>query len=199
MSRALRAMVIVLFVASCSGGGGPGPNPKAPKNLDDACSILGQRPSFLPAFKKAERKYGVPVAVLMSMIYQESKFISDARTPVQYKLGVIPVGRQSSAYGYAQVLDATWNEYKAKQGRRWAKRHNINDAVDFMGWYMTQTTQELGIPINDTRNQYLAYHDGRTGYRRGTYRSKSWLVKIANDLGDRAVMYHLQLERCRKL
>lgn len=197
MSSSLRALIVVALLAGCSSSG-PG-NPDAPKSLDDACSILDQRRNFLPAFKTAERNYGVPVAVLMSMIYQESKFKATARTPNQYKLGVIPVGRQSSAYGFSQALDATWEEYQQQKGGRGARRDNIRDATDFMGWYMTQTKDELGISMADTRRQYLAYHDGRTGYRRGTYRSKPWLMRIANELQDRAVMYHIQLQRCGKI
>ncbi|MGB0798313.1 MAG: transglycosylase SLT domain-containing protein [Planktomarina sp.] len=196
MSSSFRALVLIAVLAGCSG---PGGNPNAPNALDDACGILDERRSFLPALKRAERNYGVPVAVLMSMIYQESKFKATARTPNQYKLGVIPVGRQSSAYGFSQALDGTWKEYQQVTGRWRARRDNIKDATDFMGWYMTQTKDELGIPMSDTRNQYLAYHDGRGGYRRGTYRSKPWLLRIANDLADRAVMYHIQLQRCGKI
>ena len=197
MSNSLRALVLVALVAGC--GSGPGGNPKAPNYLDNACAILDQRPNFLPAFKRTQNRYGVPVAVLMAMIWQESKFKAEARTPTQYTLGIIPVGRQSSAFGYSQALDGTWAEYKRLTGKPRAKRNNINDAAEFMGWYMLQSNKELGLAMNDTRNQYLAYHDGRTGFRRGTYRKKGWLVKIANDLQDRAIMYHLQLQRCGKL
>ena len=64
---------------------------------------------------------------------------------------------------------------------------------------MQQTVEEVGIPINDTRNQYLAYHDGRTGYKRGTWRSKSWLIRIADEVAARAVVYDTQLRRCNKI
>ncbi len=197
MSNTLRALFIVALVAGC--GAKQGGNPKAPNALDDACGILDERKNFLPAFRKTQDRYGVPIAVLMSMIWQESKFKAEARTPNQYKLGVIPVGRQSSAYGYAQALDATWEEYKDLTGRSRAKRNNIFDAAEFMGWYMAQSNKELGLAMNDTRNQYLAYHDGRNGFRRGTYRKKAWLVNIANGLQDRAIMYHIQLEDCGKI
>ncbi|MGB0798587.1 MAG: transglycosylase SLT domain-containing protein [Planktomarina sp.] len=197
MSKVFHALAIVALVAGC--GSRPSGNPNAPKFLDDACGILDERRNFLPAFRKTQDRYGVPVAVIMSMIWQESKFKAEARTPNQYKLGVIPVGRQSSAYGYAQALDATWEEYQKLTGNRRAKRDNINDAAEFMGWYMQQSNKELGLAMNDTRNQYLAYHDGRSGFRRGTYKSKPWLVTIANKLEDRAIMYHLQLEKCGKL
>lgn len=192
MSRLFHLFLLCLLVASCGVRG----STTAPRQLDDACAILDQRPSFLPAFKAAERKYQVPVAVLMAMIYQESKFISNARTPMKYALGVIPMGRQSSAFGYSQALDGTWDEYRDRAGRWGARRDNIRDATDFMGWYMSLTQEELGIPMNDTRRQYLAYHEGRTGYARGSFRAKRWLRDVAAKLEDRAIMYHIQLERC---
>ena len=195
MSRVLRAMVIVLLAASCGGGGGG--SGTSPRNLDNACSILEQRPGYFRAFRAAERRWGVPVHVQMATIYQESKFDSDARTPFQYRLGVIPVGRQSSAYGYSQALDGTWKEYLAEDGRRSARRDNINDATDFMGWYMKKSNEELGIPMTDARRHYLAYHEGRTGYRRGSYNAKSWLLRVSSNVGERSVMYQRQLKGCR--
>ncbi len=196
MSSFFRAMIVMLALGSC-GGGGSGYG-TAPRNLDDACSIVSQRPEYLRAFKQVERKYGVPVPSLMAIIYQESKFISDNRTPHQYALGVIPVGRQSSAFGYSQALDGTWEEYQDQVGGRRARRDDIYAATDFMGWYMAQTVEETGVPIYDTRNQYLAYHDGRTGFNRGTWKSKSWLVRISGEVEARAVLYDTQLRSCGK-
>ncbi len=191
MSKRLLALVFVVVVASCSGG-----NNSAPRNLDNACSILDQRPSFLRAMKRTERKWGVPVHVQMAVIHQESKFIANARTPVQYTLGVIPMGRQSSAYGYAQALDGTWDDYRKATGRIGARRNDIGDATDFMGWYFNNATSRLGLSKSDARNQYLAYHDGITGYSRGSYRSKGWLVNVANRVQSRANTYRSQLARC---
>ncbi|MBN8188384.1 MAG: lytic transglycosylase [Rhodobacteraceae bacterium] len=193
MSRWLRAMVVVLLAASC-GGGGSG---RSPDNLDDACAILTQRPNYIRAFKAAERKWGVPVHVQMATIYQESKFKSDARTPFRYSLGVIPNGRQSSAFGYSQALDGTWDEYLASTGKRRARRDDIRDATDFMGWYMAGTRDGLGISLRDARNQYLAYHEGRSGFKRGSHNSKAWLVRVADEVGNRAIVYEVQLAGCR--
>ena len=195
MSRFFRALVIIVLVASCGGGGYDTP----PRNLDDACSILKQRPQFIKAFKATKRKWGVPINVQMAILYQESKFDSDARTPYKYVLGVLPMGRQSSAYGYAQALDGTWDQYRKETGSRGARRDNIRDASDFMGWYMNETRERNGVSLSDARNQYLAYHDGHTGFARGTYKSKSWLMRIAQEVEDRAVMYQFQLEKCARL
>ena len=193
MSRPLRALVLMLFVSACGSA-----NYSAPRNLDNACSIVSERPAYLKAMKRAERRWGVPVAVQMATIYQESKFIGNARTPVQYTLGVIPMGRQSSAYGYSQALDGTWEEYQQLEGGRGARRDDIDDATDFMGWYFLETQRELGISVADARNQYLAYHEGRTGYRRGSYNKKGWLLKVSNDVASRAVLYDAQLRSCGK-
>ncbi|MCK0140280.1 transglycosylase SLT domain-containing protein [Aliiroseovarius sp. F47248L] len=192
MSRLLRAALILVFLASCGG------DSQAPRNLDNACSIIKQRPKIYRAMKRTERKWKVPVPVQMAMIYQESKFIRDARTPMKYALGVLPMGRQSSAYGYAQVLDATWKEYQRDEGGRGARRTDIKDATDFMGWYMNETRAKTGIPLTDARNQYLAYHEGRSGYLRGSHNSKSWLLRIASEVQARAILYQHQLASCRR-
>ncbi|ALG91560.1 MULTISPECIES: transglycosylase SLT domain-containing protein [Actibacterium] len=191
MSRLLRVAVLALL-AGCGGG-----YDSPPRNLDDACSIVSQRPKYLRAMNRTERRWGVPVHVQMATIYQESKFDGDARTPVSYALGIIPMGRQSSAYGYAQALDGTWDEYRHATGNRRARRDRIDDATDFMGWYMNKTRTRNGISLSDARNQYLAYHEGHTGYARGSYRSKSWLIRVADEVASRATTYRVQLARCR--
>jgi len=191
MSRPLSALILVLLLASC-GGGYKAP----PRNLDNACSILAQRPKYKRAFRATERKWGVPVHVQMAVIHQESRFRSDARTPFRYALGVIPMGRASSAYGYSQALDGTWDDYKDATGQRRAKRDRMRDAADFMGWYMTRSYERNGIPLTDARNQYLAYHEGHTGYSRGTHRSKSWLLRVASQVEQRAETYRAQLRSC---
>ena len=194
MYRMIRLGAVLVILSACGGGGTVG---EAPRFLDDACAILRERPSYLSAFRATERKWGVPVHVQMATIHQESKFVPDARTPLRFSLGVIPVGRQSSAFGYSQALDGTWKEYKQQEGRPRARRDRIRDATDFMGWYMSLSRRELGIPLSDARNQYLAYHDGRSGYRRGTWRNKAWLVRVSNNVAVRAKMYQAQLPYCR--
>jgi hypothetical protein len=193
MSRTLRASILLLLLASCGGG-----NFSAPRNLDDACAILRQRPTYLKALKATERRWGIPVHVQMATIYQESKFIGNARTPHNYALGVIPMGRQSSAYGYSQALDATWEEYQDDTRSGGARRDRIGDATDFMGWYMNDSTEKLGIGKWDAESQYLAYHEGRTGFAQQTYLGKPWLVEVAAAVGARSEMYQSQLTYCRR-
>ncbi|MGA0541990.1 lytic transglycosylase [Neotabrizicola sp. VNH66] len=192
MSRFLRAALLLLMLASCGGGG----KYAAPRQLDDACAIVRERPHYLRAMKTTERKWGVPIWVQMAVIHQESKFIGNAQTPHRFALGVIPMGRQSTAYGYSQALNGTWEEYQDAQGRRSARRDRIEDATDFMGWYFEETQKRLGIPKTDAENQYLAYHEGRSGFANKSYLGKPWLVEVAAKVGRRAEMYRTQLAGC---
>ena len=191
MSRVLLVM-LVLVLASCGGG-----DKSPPRNLDNACSIVDQRPKYLRAMRKTERRWGVPVHVQMAVIHQESKFDGDARTPLRFALGVIPMGRQSSAFGYSQALDGTWDEYRRASGNRRAKRDDFADASDFMGWYMNKTREKNGVSLGDARNQYLAYHEGQSGFARGSHRHKAWLLRVADRVADRSELYRQQLYRCR--
>ncbi|MGB5863847.1 MAG: lytic transglycosylase [Sulfitobacter sp.] len=192
MKKPLRAMIIVLLLASCGGS-----STTPPRDLDNACTILKERPDYLKAYRATERKWGVPIHVQMATIHQESKFVGDARTPFRYVAGVIPMGRQSSAFGYGQALDGTWDEYLVAERRFGARRDRISDATDFMGWYKNISLKRNGIPLADARNQYLAYHEGHTGFSRGSYNSKPWLVGVAGKVESRAALYQRQIAACR--
>lgn len=192
MGKVLRLGVLLLLV-SCGG------NYSAPRNLENACDILDERPKYHDAMVRAEQRWGVPIHVQMATIYQESKFIGNARTPHRFALGIIPMGRQSSAYGYSQALDGTWDEYREATRQRGARRNQIDDAADFMGWYMDQSEKKLGISKWDAENQYLAYHEGRAGYQRGSHLEKAWLLRVASEVGQRAQLYQNQLIVCGKL
>ena len=189
--RTFIAFSTLLFLSACGSAVQP-----PPSNILDACVIKAERPKWFNAMVSAKAKWGVPVSVQMATIYQESKFKGDARTPLSYKLGVIPMGRNSSAFGYAQAIDSTWKWYLRDTGNRGARRDNFADSVDFMGWYMDQSTQKLGISKTSARKQYLAYHDGHTGYRRGTYHRKRWLLRISKEVQKRTKVYAKQLATC---
>lgn len=193
MSRLLRLGILLLLV-SCGGG-----NNSAPRDLDNACSILDQRPKYHAAMKRAERAWGVPVHVQMATIYQESKFIGNAKTPHRFALGIIPMGRQSSAYGYSQALDGTWEDYVKSTRNYGARRNKITDATDFIGWYMDQSEKKLGLSKWDATSQYLAYHEGHGGFSRGSHKGKAWLLRVAAEVGARAELYQRQLIACDKL
>ena len=195
MSRLILSLLVLGVLAAC---GNRSQQFSAPRNLENACELERERPAYFAAMRATERRWGTPLPVQMAIIHAESRFIGDARTPVRWTLGVIPMGRQSSALGYSQALDGTWEEYVAEAGNRRASRTNIRDATDFVGWYTNKTRERNGIPLTDARNQYLAYHDGHAGFRRGSYNSKPWLIGVADRVASRAAMYDRQLRACRR-
>ena len=112
-------------------------------------------------------------------------------------LGFIPGSRPSTAFGYAQVTNPTWDWYKSKTGNKNASRANFNDITDFIGWYTTQSENIVGISKNDYYNQYLAYHEGWGGYKSGSYKKKKFLSGVAAKVKRQADTYNVQLKKCQ--
>ena len=180
----------VVLLASCTTA--------PPQNIDNVCSIYDEYYDWYLAADDVYERWRIPHHVTMAFIHQESKFIDDARPPWQWFLWIIPTGRASSAYGYAQALDGTWYEYQ-KQTENWgADRDDFEDAVDFIGWYNHKTLIRNKVNPHDAYSLYLAYHEGQGGFERGTYRNKPWLLKVANKVKKRSDMYRTQLQNCQK-
>lgn len=151
------------------------------------------------AAKRAERAYGIPVPVLMATLRRESGFQRNARPPRSKLLGVIPWSRPSTAYGFSQAVDGTWNQYRQETGRSLARRNSFADAVDFVGWYHARTARTMGIARNDTYNLYLAYYLGWSGYDRGEGRSNKAVQGYAREAAAMARRYEAQLAACGRL
>lgn len=194
MSMVFRILVVLLLVAACGNR-----QFSAPQSLEDACALSRERPAYFAAMRASHRRWGVSVPIQMAIIHAESRFIGDARTPRRWAAGVIPMGRQSSAFGYSQALDRTWEEYQQDQNRPRARRDNIRDATDFIGWYSNLSNRRNGIALNDPRNLYLAYHEGHTGFRNRSYLAKPWLLRVADGVARRAAMYETQLRNCGRV
>lgn len=184
-------LVVLLLFAGCA---------TPPHNTENVCSIFEQKDgpfnNWYRAAKSAERQYGVPVPVLMATIYRESSFRAHARPARTKLLGFIPWKRPSSAYGFSQALDGTWNQYRRQTGNYTASRNRFGDAVDFVGWYHYQSHKQNGIALNDAYSLYLAYYFGHTGYRRGDWRSNGSVKKAAARAQEMANKYAAQMRRC---
>ena len=169
-----------------------------PSDVTDVCSIFEDRRSWYKAARNAEQRWGVPIAINMAFIYQESAFEARAKPARSRFLWIFPGPRASSAYGYAQALDTTWADYMAKAGSRGASRANFADAVDFVAWYNANSSRISRIDRDDARDLYYAYHEGNGGYQRGSYRSKQWLVDAAARVQSNSSRFATQLEGCRR-
>jgi hypothetical protein len=175
-------------ILACSGS--------PPNNIRNSCEIFEEKDDWYADAYASYEKWGVPVHVQLAIIYQESRFVHDAKPPRQKLLWVIPWTRPSSAYGYGQIKDSTWDWYLKSTDRSWADRDDFDDVTDFIGWYGAYSHRTLGISKWDAYNQYLAYHEGHGGFKRKTYKKKPWLMKVARKVDNRAKAYHTQLKKC---
>ena len=182
--------ICIGLVAGCSGD-------KPPSTTVDACRMATERPDWFAAMARTQQKWGVPVSVQLATIARESSFVHDARPTTTKGFWIfkreVP---RSSALGYAQAIDGTWDGYMQETGRWRADRTDFADASDFIGWYMNSNARVNNVPVNDVYRQYLAYHEGKAGYARGSYRKKAWLPDVARDVEAWAVRYEQQLQGC---
>ena len=168
-----------------------------PHNLGNICDIFWGETDWYEATRDAQRQWGTPIYVMMAIMHQESRFVDDAQPARPWFLGLIPLPRDSSAYGYAQAQNPVWEEYRRDRGNSGADRDNFEDAIDFIGWYTDGTQKRLKVSKWDAYGQYLAYHEGRGGYERKTYQGKPWLKKVAKKVKRRALRYNQQLKTCQ--
>ena len=180
-------IVAALLLAGCAAA-----QPKDPNNI---CYILKENKGWYKDAKKARKRWGLPVHVGFAFVHRESTFVADAKPPRKRILGM-PLGRTSSAYGYAQATDEAWSDYKKDTGRRFVKRSNFEDALDFIGWYNDRSNKRLRLRKNDTYNLYLAYYNGHSGYAKGAWRKSSTIKGYAKKASRQAAIYAKQLRRC---
>lgn len=187
-----RVVVILLMfsVAGCVSN-------RQPSNVGNVCTVFKDKPRWYRSAKKSVERWGGSIHVPMSIIYQESSFRAKAKPKMQYFLWVIPTGRPSDAYGYAQALKSTWGEYEQAIGSGAPDRDNFADAFDFVLWYMNKTHQRNAVSKWDAYAQYLNYHEGQGGYARGTHLKKQWLLNTAKRVDARAKNFATQLGQCR--
>ncbi|MGM0585221.1 MAG: transglycosylase SLT domain-containing protein [Pseudomonadota bacterium] len=188
-ARALAALALLGLLAGCA-------SDSQPSNVENACAIFRDRPHWRDAVAQSEARWGAPAAVQLAIIWKESSFRPDAQPAREYALGFIPWGRRSSAYGFGQAIDGTWEWYQRETGNWGADRDDFEDAADFVGWYMARSARVNGIPMEDAFNHYIAYHEGHAGWQRGGWRQKSWLQRVAGEVRSKADEYDRHMTRC---
>lgn len=156
---------------------------KPPKNTENICRIFQSNPTWYWKAKQTENKWGVPVAVQMAIINQESHFNPEAKA-------------NSSAYGFSQALRKTWASYQRSTGNK-SRRNEFAAATDFIGWYVHMTKSHLGISSKNTYALYLAYHEGLGGYRSHSYVRNPIIMRVAKNVHKKAGIYQMQLLACQ--
>jgi len=182
-------LLAVMILAACT--------TTPPKNISNICNIFHEKSGWYDSASDMKDKWGVPIHVPMAMMYQESSFRADALPPKDYVFfGLIPWGRISSAYGYSQAKTPTWADYVRETNNSGADRDDFDDALDFMGWFISKTYKVNGISKWDAYAQYLNYHEGWGGFQRKTYNRKKWLIGVAKKVHARSLRYATQLKTC---
>lgn len=167
-----------------------------PQQLDDLCGLFAEKPEWAAAASRARERWGVEPAVSMAILHQESRFRAKARPGWRKAFGVIPIGPASSAYGYGQVQDAAWSDYRERTNNRHAKRDDFADVIDFVGFYADLLSRTNGIARDDVFHLYLGYHEGPSGYARRSFDQKPWLFGVARRVSERAQGYAAQAHAC---
>ena len=184
----LFALLVCLLAGGCA--------TTQPSNINDLCSILAEQPEWRAAAAQAESRWGTRPAIALAFIRHESSFKSAAKPPRRKLLGILPWLRPSSAFGYAQATDAAWDDYQRASGRRFVRRTDFADSVDFVGWYNSVSHRVLGLDLADSYSLYLAYHEGHQGFRAGSWRRNDALKRYAAQVAARARQYASDLRRC---
>tara|TARA_Y100000815_G_scaffold134837_1_gene121604 strand:- start:1094 stop:1696 length:603 start_codon:yes stop_codon:yes gene_type:complete len=190
--RPLVLILPLLLLASCA---------TPPSKINNICAVFDQRDGFMNNWYrsslKAERKYGVPRSVLLATIRMESGFDGKARPPrKKVFFGLFPGKHISTAYGYSQALDGTWQRYKMQTGNWGARRSNFDDAIDFVGWHHKLSNEVNGVALDDTYSLYLNYYLGHSGYRQGRYKNDAKLRNYARKAEKMADDYKRQMAAC---
>jgi len=182
---------IALFLVGCA--------TSTPRNRENACLLLVEKSDWSIALDQASKRWKIPSHTILSIIYHESKFIADAKPPRRKTLGIGFIGRRiSSAYGYSQALDGTWEDYLLNTGNWGAKRTRFEDSVDFIGWYLNRSVKKLGISRRNAYQLYLAYHEGDAGYKKGRHHKKPSIKRYARKVQSTAVSYKRQMNSCSR-
>lgn len=185
-------VITTFFLSSCK----VEPPPSSYQN--DICKIFKHYPEWYWHALDAEKRWGTPVAIQIAIIKQESSFNSDARSARKKLFGFIPYWKRvSTSKGYSQATNDTWKMYQKESGEKGSKRNDFEDTCDFISWYGYYAKKRLGINQNDAYNLYLSYHEGITGYRKGSYNKKPWLKEVAMKVKREAIIYNRQLAVCK--
>ena len=145
--------------------------------------------------KNSEKKWGAPVELQMAIIQRESDFDWLAAPEWDKLFKIIPYKRKSTAFGYSQAVDKTWEQFQRETDQSLALRISFSDSVDFIGWYINKSNELLKIPKNDYFRQYIAYHEGWGDFK--NYKKSPKVIPYAREVERVAKKYKAQLEQCK--
>lgn len=118
------------------------------RESNNICRLWHANPHWHYSALRASSHWKIPVSILMATIYQESRFHAYAHTP------------NSTAFGFAQVLNKEWLSYRQQRGVPKARRDNFNSSIDFIGWYYHYIVRNRAVSPYNAEQLYLYYRLG---------------------------------------
>lgn len=164
-------------------------------DINNACALFNEKFDWYRYHHKARREHGIPIWLQLSFVHMESRFNPTAVPIKEMKNGVV-TKTLSSALGYAQALNGSWAEYTSARPSWKRSRTYYSDSIDFMGWYLHRCHLKAGVAKNDPYNMYLCYHEGISGYKKGSYKQKKAIIAYAKKTDLLARKYYKQLQQC---
>ena len=82
--------------------------------VEDSCKLFQNKKNWYKATKSSYEKWQATISLQLAIINQESSFNQFAKPKRNKIFGIIPSSRPSTAFGYAQVTNPTWNWYKTR-------------------------------------------------------------------------------------
>lgn len=158
------------------------------------CHVVNSNWGWARSINYTAKRYNVSPGLLLAVIYHESGFQQRARPKPVKLLGFIP-WQASTAYGYGQIKNETWEWYKENNPGWFQSRTSFSDTLDFIGWYYQLFLKKSNSNYVH-RDFYLAYHEGLGGYENGSYQNNQWLINRANEVALRAEIYDEALRSC---
>jgi hypothetical protein len=192
MIKSIRLVTVVSALLGLSGCVEKTYQPSIYEN--DICRVVKGNLGWTSALQRAEREYGLPPEIALSVISHESSFRSHARPPRDLVLGFIPV-RMRTEYGYGQIKDETWHWYLDKNPALFRSRTSFADTLGFMGWYFQQYQSVVKPSEHLAYDFYLAYHEGLGGYQR-LEAPNEWLHNKSTSVQELANRYQSALKSC---
>ena len=122
------AACIVMLAAGCAS--------TPPKQQGNLCAVFEQYPDWYDYARNSAEEWGTPVHILMAFVRHESSYRSNARPPREWFLFI-----RWDAHRRPRLRAGTRSgvgEYQQERGRLFRSRSDMEDALDFVGWYKPQ-------------------------------------------------------------
>lgn len=168
-SRTLTVVLISFALVGCFGSGAKHVEP-------DICELLDENDEWLKPLANAQANYGTPVSLTLALLEQ-------------------PLSEFDKAHVLPRTAD--WDEYRVRTENWAASPRNIEDAVDFIGWFSQESIKRNKLSWSNVSAHYLSYRLGHGGYHRYDAEKYPELKMKADKIQQQSHKWQQSLKRCQ--